>query len=139
MDYTALAAELTAGHPVTGAYSVDAATAAGELNAVNISEVRSFMTGSEIFALTDSTEFGGLTDAKRSLWVSFCGIDRHSPENNGTAHKFVVYIFGDPSDTLSNLASARTTLVSRVSQISGTIDYGGEVTISHVQTARGEI
>ena len=36
-DYAALQAELLAGHPVTGAYSVDDATAADELNALNIS------------------------------------------------------------------------------------------------------
>lgn len=35
IDYVALAAELTAGHPVTGAYNVDDALAAAELNAVN--------------------------------------------------------------------------------------------------------
>ena len=35
MDLAALAAELTGGHPDTGAYDADDATAAGELNAVN--------------------------------------------------------------------------------------------------------
>lgn len=35
MDYTALAAELLAGHPVTGAYNADDDLAAAELNAVN--------------------------------------------------------------------------------------------------------
>ena len=35
MDLTALAAELVSGHPDTGAYSTDDATAAGELNALN--------------------------------------------------------------------------------------------------------
>ncbi len=35
-NLAALKAELDAGHPVTGAYSVDDATAADEINAVNI-------------------------------------------------------------------------------------------------------
>ena len=35
MDYAALAAELTAGHPDTGAYNADNSLAAGELNAFN--------------------------------------------------------------------------------------------------------
>ena len=35
MDLVALAEELTAGHPDTGAYDADDATAAGQLNAVN--------------------------------------------------------------------------------------------------------
>lgn len=36
MDYRALQTELTAGHPVTGAYSATDSIAAGELNAFNI-------------------------------------------------------------------------------------------------------
>lgn len=36
MDFEALQAELLAGHPVTGAYSADDASAAAELNAKNI-------------------------------------------------------------------------------------------------------
>lgn len=35
LNYTALAAELAAGHPTTGAYNADNALAAAELNAVN--------------------------------------------------------------------------------------------------------
>ena len=36
INYVKLAAELTAGHPVTGAYNADDALAAAELNALNI-------------------------------------------------------------------------------------------------------
>ena len=64
MDYQALKAELDAGHPDTGAYSVDAATAAAELNAVDRTLPRSSMNGDEIFAATDNAEFVGLTDHK---------------------------------------------------------------------------
>ena len=39
IDTSALAAELSAGHPVTGPYSPDDATAAAELNAQNIDQV----------------------------------------------------------------------------------------------------
>ena len=35
MNIAALAAELTAGHPGTGAYDADLSVAAGQLNAVN--------------------------------------------------------------------------------------------------------
>lgn len=117
MDLAALAAEFTAGHPVTGAYNVDAKLAAAEINALNISVIKESMSGSEMLALTDATEFGGLTDSKKSEWLSFCGVDSHSPVNNGVAHKFVEYIFGGTSTTETNLAAGRNENVSRSSQL----------------------
>lgn len=49
MNLQALKAEIDAGHPVTGAYSVDAATAADEINAANRSRVVN-ITSAELLA-----------------------------------------------------------------------------------------
>jgi len=69
MDYSALKAELLAGHPDTGAYNVDDELAAGEINAKNrrntsldISEVMKFLV-LENTHITDGTD----TQA-RSIW-----------------------------------------------------------------------
>lgn len=70
MDYIALAAELTAGHPDTGAYNADDALAAGQLNAVNrpsvaidMQEILSFMILENTYKADDGTD-----TQDRTLW-----------------------------------------------------------------------
>ena len=136
IDYAALTAERAASHPVTGAYNADAQLAADELNAVNIDTIRSSMTGSEIWAATDPTEYSAKTDAQKSQWLAFCAIETHDPAVGGLAQSFVVDIFGGGSATVTALGNLRTLTVSRASQLNLGV---GNVTKSHVQTARGEI
>lgn len=87
------------------------------INLVNISAIKSRMSGSDIFLQTDPTEYSGLADSKKSEWLAFCGIDSHNPKNNGVAHLFVAYVFGNGSITLANLATERTYLVSRATEL----------------------
>jgi len=134
IDYTALAAELTAGHPVSGAYNANAQLAANQINALDIDSIRASISGADVFAATDPVEFGGLTTAKKAEWLAFCGITDHSPENNGLAHKFIEYVFGGASATETALALVRKKTVSRGSQL-GLKELKG----SHIQMARGEI
>ena len=91
--------------------------AADSLNTVDISTIKDSMDGATIFLDTDPTEYAALTAAKKSEWLSFCGIASHDPANNGVAHLFVSYCFGGGSTTLSNLAASRTELISRATQI----------------------
>jgi hypothetical protein len=129
MDYVALKAELDAGHPGTGAYNVDDTLAAAELNTVNRTTNKTIVTGDELFTSTDGTEFGALTDHKRSLWVSFCSkdIDPFASANV----TFVTWVFGGGSNTVSTLATVRINDVSRAVELSlGTVDAG------HIQYAR---
>ena len=116
MDYIALKAELDAGHPDTGAYSVDNATAAAELNAVNRTVPRGSMNGDEIFAATDNAEFAGLTDHKQQLWVSFTSKDIINAYD-ATNIDFLDYIFGAGSTTKTVLAGLRTEAISRANEI----------------------
>ena len=106
--------------------------AADSLNTADISTIKDSMDGATMFLDTDPTEYAALTAAKKSEWLSFCGIASHDPANNGVAHLFVSYCFGGGSTTLSNLASSRTELVSRATQLGlPTIKVG------YVAAARG--
>ena len=116
MNIEALTAELSAGHPGTGAYDADAVTAANELNAVNRSRNLSSLTGDQLFAATDATEFGGLTDVKKQLWLAFCGRSEIDPFGAANV-AFVQWIFGGGSDTVTGLASLRTETVSRATEL----------------------
>ena len=116
MDYIALRAELDAGHPTTGAYNVDDATAAAEINAENRTVPRASMNGDEIFAATDNAEFIGLTDHKRQLWVSFTSKDIINAYD-ATNIEFVDYIFGVSSDTKAILADLRSQDISRAVEL----------------------
>ena len=130
MDYISLKAELDAGHPDTGAYNVDDALAADELNAVNRTRNRGSMLGDEIFAATDNAEFVGLIDHKQQLWVSFTSKDQINAFETVNIN-FVDHIFGPASTTKSTLAGLRIEDVSRATEIG--LD---EPNASHVTHAR---
>jgi len=86
------------------------------LNTENRTATRSSLTGDEIFGATDNTEFVGLTDHERVLWVSFTSKDTIDPTSSVNI-AFVDYIFGTSSTTKSNLQTLRQTLISRVTEL----------------------
>lgn len=129
MDYAALKAELLAGHPVTGAYDADDTVAAGQLNALNRTRVRGSMSGDDLFQQTDSTEFAALTDAKKQLWLAFCGRDSVNP--SGANVVFVQWVFGGGSATVTALNAARQEAISRATELGLPVIREG-----HVQQAR---
>ena len=129
--YAVIAAELiTSTHPTTLTYAADDVLAAAELNALNVTRIRANMTGSEIWAVTDHTEFAALTDIQRDEWLAFCAIDNQNPEAGGLAQEFVIGIFG-AGVTLTALATKREEVVSQ-----GIILEVGNVTLGDVQNAR---
>jgi len=129
--YAVIAAELvTSTHPTTDPYSGDDVLAQGELNALNVTRIRANMTGSEIWKVTDHTEFELLTDIQRDEWLAFCAIDDQDPEAGGLAQDFVVGIFGSGA-TLTALAAAREELISQ-----GMVLGVGNVSLGDVQNAR---
>ena len=132
-DIPKLKTELAAGHPDTGAYDADAQIAADQLNAVNRSINRASMSGDEMFSHTDTTDFAGLTAAKQSNWLAFCGRDSIDPWGAANV-AFVQWIFGAGAATLTALAGARTTDVSRA------VEVGiGFVHAGHVAEARASL
>lgn len=123
----ALAAELTTStHPTTDPYNVDNTLAAAEIMAENITRIRDSMTGSEIWELTDMTEFNALaTDILKDRWISFCAIETHDPVNNGKLHTMVTSIFPPTGDTRDNMVTARSELVSQATILGlGSVNSG---------------
>ena len=113
MNYEILSTELA-----LPAYSaMTDAAAAADLNVVDISQVKSSMSGSDIWAATDSTEYIALTDAKKARWLSFCAIDSHDPSVGGLAQLFVVNMFGGGSTTVTTLGTLRTDTISRAAEL----------------------
>jgi len=86
------------------------------LNTEDRTANRSSLTGDEIFGATDNTEFVGLTDHQRVLWVSFTSKDTIDPTSSVNI-AFVDYVFGTSSTTKSNLQTLRQTLISRVTEL----------------------
>lgn len=130
-DIPILIIELAGNHPGTGdPYDVDAVIATGQLNAVNREVNKSAMSGDELFAATDETQFVGLSGHKQSAWLAFCG--RESIDPFGAANvALVTWVFGTGSATFVTLAEIRKTSVSRA------VELGlGLIKPGHVEEAR---
>lgn len=111
-----LRAELDAGHPDTGAYSANAATAVDEINEVNRTLPIPSLTGDAAFGATDGPEFIALSDHKQDLWLSFCGRQQINPF--GAANVAIIkHLFGAGSATVTALVALRTRAVSRATEI----------------------
>lgn len=135
--YTNLKAELTAGHPDTGAYNADDALAAGELNVVNRTRPRAIMSGAEVKAAFDFSagtraEWAALTDAQKSQMLSLTARDDLNPF--GVDVMLFNDIASSATATKAQLASARTEDVSRAVEIG----YG-IISEADVTAARGTI
>lgn len=73
------------------------------------------MTGAVVFSYTDSTEFAGLSDAKKAQWLAFCAVESIDPHNAAVV-AIVTDIVGN-GPTRSALAAARTIQVSRAKEL----------------------
>jgi len=130
MDTPKLWAELR-DDPLERGYSgMTDAEAAADLNSEYRTRQLDSVSGDECFSATDPTEFGGLTDHKQDVWVSFCGRDSIDPFGAANV-EFVKWIFGAQSETVSNLAALRTEAQSRADELGL-----GYVKVGHVQMAR---
>lgn len=74
-------------------------------------ELRS-LSGDVVFQQTVPAEFAALTDAKKNLWLAFCGRDSIDPWATANV-EFVKWIFGATAATVVNLAAARSALIDR--------------------------
>ena len=101
-----------------------------DINTVYRTQIKDFLTGDEIFTSTDETEFTGLSDANKTLWVSFTSKDSIDPGNSANV-AFVNYVFGGGSTTLSNLSTLRLENVSRGQEL-----FGRDIVVGDVQHAR---
>ena len=86
------------------------------INTVDRTVNRDSISGDEAFSATDNTEFIGLSDHARILWVSFTSKDALDPTST-TNINMVDYIFGTSSTTKSNLQNVRQTQISRAAEL----------------------
>jgi len=122
-----LKTELAVDHPITGPYDADDQLAANELNAINRKRNKTAMSGDELFAATDSGQFDSLTNAKKQMWLAFCGRDQINPFGAANV-AFVEYLFGvSNTATMTNLAAARVVNVSRAIEIGVPFAHAGDV------------
>lgn len=116
-------------HPVTGPFSADSEVAAGQLNLANVSRNRTTMTGREVAAQVDETEYNALSDAKKSQFLALSSGDDIDPF--GFAVNVVKDIFGAGSNTATVLG------VARVETVSYATDQDlGFIWAGHVEAAR---
>lgn len=129
MNIAALKTELDAGHPGTGAYDDDDATALAQLHVSNRTTNKTSMSGDEVFAATDATEFTALTAGEKSLWMAFCG--RASIDPFGSANVALVSSIFTGGDTLVALQAARTNSINRLTELGF-----GKIVLTDVTKAR---
>lgn len=130
MDYQIIATELTTDPLARGYSGMTDEQVVADMNTVYRQIPRSSMSGDEIFSATDNTEFIGLTDIKRDLWVSFTGKDFIDPFGSSNVD-FVIWVFGGGSTTVSSLQALRQQDVSRSVEL-----IGRDVFVSDIEDAR---
>lgn len=124
-----LKVELLAGHPVTGPYNANDLIAASELNVVNRTQNRNGMSSSEVANAIDVPEFNALAAVdEQKIWNVL-----HLGELNPFGVEATIFtdVFGGGSITITALAAARKTAVSRGVEIGV-----GHVREGHVTRAR---
>ena len=117
MDYTNLTNELLLGHPDTGAYDADSATAAAQINEPN-REVAKLTTPLEVSDATDSDEFNALSDVDQQKWISVLAWDSINL-NAGMGLATAQGIWAGAAGTITGpaLIATRTHLVGRSTEI----------------------
>lgn len=110
-----LKTELIAGHPDTGAYDADDALAADQINAINRTQNRTSMTGSEVANAIDIPEFTALSAGDEQLIWNVIHINDINPF--GVEATIFTNVFGVLSATIAALAAARKTAVSRAVEL----------------------
>lgn len=126
MDIAALAAELAAEHPETGAYDADGAVAAAQLNAENITADVASVTGQQIFEAVVPADYNALTSDNKLLFGTIIGMGS-IPVNATNTKLALTTMFSGATATLSALSALQTEQVSRATQLKLPTIYEGHV------------
>ena len=129
MDIARLKTVMPAGHPVTGAYDADAATAASQLNAVNVVRNRSSIAPGEMQSGVVGSEFAGLSAVKQRAWLAILS-DSVDPGNANIVAQ-IAEVWGPGTTTRANLGAMKTETVSQA-----TAEGLGVVKVGHIEQAR---
>lgn len=104
-----------------------------ELEAVNKTQAKSFMSSMEILDQQNDADYLLLTDAKKDRWLRFISSIQQGgadPYNHAMV-QIIKEIWGNASQTVQNLAAARDEQVSRLQQLSIS-----NITVSDITAAR---
>ena len=128
MDLDALKAEIDSDPLARGYSGMDDAAVAASLNTVDRQRNKTSVSGSDVFAQIDATEFNAKTaDQKRDV-LQLCAIDSLDPF--GVGADIIQDIFG-ASTTVTTLQAFRVESISRGEEIGI-----GAVAPGHVEEAR---
>lgn len=130
MDIEILKTELNV-DPLSRGYStMSDEEAAADLNTIYRTVDRDYVSGWEIFNVTDDSEYSALSDSQKASWDVLCSIE-YIDTTNGIAKSREAELFGPGTTTRSSLASLKTQIISRAAELGlGTIKAG------HVEEAR---
>jgi hypothetical protein len=132
VDYVALKAELLAGHPVTGAYDVDDALAADQLNAVNRTTTVAKLTASELFEAIEDTDWDARTADQREKIKTILGLGDSINIAPGTkARTMMTSALSGATASLANLGALESPAASRAQELGF-----GVVSAAEVDSAR---
>ena len=93
-------------------------------NTIDRVVTKEFLTGSEVFNVTDDVEYAALTEAQKTAWDALCAIDLIDT-SNGVAKAREAELFGVATTTRSNLQTAKQSTVSRAQELGfGQVDEG---------------
>ncbi len=130
--------------PLTRGYAgMTDSQAADDLNTSYRSRNRTSMTGDEIAQQADPTEFNALDDGSanntadvKSHWLALCGRETIDPFATANV-ELINSIFGNPSATRTNLATARVGSITRAQELrDANPDFPVPVLPRHVTAAR---
>ncbi len=84
----------------------------------DIQRIKNTITGSELFAQTDSAEYVLLTEAQKTQWLGLCAIDVLDVLNaSSPAAPIVTDLFGNPSVTRTAVLAYREETVARYEEL----------------------
>ena len=130
MDIEILKTELSEDPLSRGYASMSDAETADDLNTVYRTKARDYVSGWEIFNVTDDAEYAALSDSQKASWDALCSIEKIDTAN-GVAKAREAELFGAGTNTRSNLISLKNTDVSRATEL----DLG-IIKVGHVEEAR---
>jgi len=120
IDLTELKAELDAGHPVTGAYSVDTHAAMREMNAINRTRSKSTISASILFESIDITEYEALGAIDKNHIQLILGLgDRIEIGPTTRTRAILTGAFGPGTNSRTNIIAVITEDCSRAVELWG--------------------
>ena len=128
MNLNVLKTELQAGHPGTGAYDADSAIAAAQLNAVNHTKNRTFVSPAEMQASVVGADFVALSAVAQRAWLAILS-DDVDPTNANTITQ--VEAIWPAGATRTNLIALQTEPGSRAEELGF-----GRVSAGDIERAR---